>query len=99
MRYSGYMAEQYEIEKIRKIGKALDNKYRIEIIKLCAKEEFNITDLQKKVNIAYPHVHKHVHILKDADLIDTYEKTDSRGKNLMIKSKYTIKDKLLEKIQ
>jgi predicted transcriptional regulator len=81
---------KYNIPKIKMMGKALDNSYRIDILKLCSEKEYNITDLQKKINIAYPHVHNHVHILRDADLVETYEKTDSKGKNLMIKSKYKI---------
>ena len=88
---------KYNIAQIKKLGKALDNRYRLEILRLCADKELNITELQKKINIAYPHVHKHVHILKDADLVDTFEKTDSRGKNLMVRSKYVIKDDYLEK--
>ena len=88
----------YNIDEIKKLGNALNNKYRIDILRICAEREYNITDLQKKIKISYPHVHKHVHILRDANLIDTYDKTDSKGKNLMIKSKYNIKGDMLEKI-
>ncbi len=85
------------IEKLKKLGKALDNKYRLDILKLCSNKEHNITELQKEINISYPHVHNHVHILKDADLVKTYEKTNSKGKNLMVKSKFIIRDGVLEK--
>jgi predicted transcriptional regulator len=78
------------IDKLIKIGKALDNKYRRKIINLCAEKEYNITELQKKIKISYPHVHNHVSILREAKLIETYEKTNSKGKNIMIRSKYKI---------
>ena len=93
------MAEQYNIDKVKKLGKALDNKYRIDILKICEAEEHNITELQKKLSISYPHVHNHVHILRDADLVETYDKTDSKGKNLMVRSKYKIEGNQIKEIK
>jgi predicted transcriptional regulator len=87
---------KYDIAKVKALGKILDNEYRIEILKMCSEKEYNITDIQKKINISYPHVHKHVHLLRDADLIETYEKIDPKGKNLMVKSKYRIMGNFLE---
>ncbi len=91
------MGEKYNIEKLKKYGKALNNEYRLQILKECSEKEHNITELQKKINISYPHIHNHVHILKDADLVETYIKTNSKGKNVMVISKYIIKDGVLEK--
>ncbi len=81
MFYIGIKGNMENIERLKKVGKALSNDHRIQIIKLCSEREHNITDLKKELGISYQHVHNHVYKLKDADLVETYRKTDSKGKS------------------
>jgi len=51
------------------VFKALSNKYRLRIYNLCLKEELNISQISKKLDISYHSVLKNLKVLGNAGLI------------------------------
>jgi predicted transcriptional regulator len=88
-----------DVDQIVKLGKALANPYRITILKLCEKSSYSITDIQKKIGVAYLHIHNHVNILQDAGLVETNNEITRKGKVVLVKALYSLtKENTLKKI-
>lgn len=79
------------LNKIKELGKALSNSYRVKIIKICS-EPHNITEIKKKLDLSYKTTYNHVKVLENASLVKTEIKINNRGKNVMVTSLIKIED-------
>ena len=81
--------------EISQVAKSLDNLNRRLILFLCSQEAHNILSLKRKIGIGYKSVYEHVKNLQKSGLVETSEKINANGKNILVKTKI---DKNIDKI-
>jgi DNA-binding transcriptional ArsR family regulator len=90
---------EFSIEQIRKIAKALSNQKKVEVLNLCGIEKYNLTDIRKKVGYTIQTISNYVKDLEKANLVEKEELITSTGKNIVVKSLYSVdKNGFLKKI-
>ncbi len=77
IRYS--IQDEYDSEKIAKIGKALSSPDRVRIMRMLSVKPTNIYTLATQLALPFSSVHRHIEILSDSGLVITNYKPTPKG--------------------
>ena len=75
--------DNVDIRKLKQIFSALDNEYRLKIIKLCSEKIHTVTELSKLLNLNYSITVEYTSMLEKAGLL---QKTRNKDRTASVKS-------------
>lgn len=87
-----------DVRTIQLLGKALNNPYRLSILRLCGRPH-NISEVQKHIGISYKTTYNHVKELERAKLVKTKVHINQKGKNVMVESLISIEGNVLKGLE
>ncbi|MFH1327002.1 MAG: winged helix-turn-helix domain-containing protein [archaeon] len=75
--------DNVEIKRLKQIFSALDNEYRLKIIKLCSNKTYTVTELSKLLKLNYSITVEYTSMLEKAGLL---QKTRNKDRTASVKS-------------
>jgi len=69
-----------------KFLKLFQNKNRLEILKLLSSNNFNISEISKKINLSYQNTHAHIKLLEKENIVICVKQEKEQGRSVLVKS-------------